>query len=86
MKTEVREQRVIMSSSSLLEIEAAYKDTKRILSIMKIAKRDSASFEKIQCGILHREIIIPIRFRSMVTKLFKKQSVQVKLVGEEFNN
>ena len=34
---------------------------------------------------MHGEIIIPIRFRSIVTKLFKKQSVQVKLVGEEFN-
>mgnify|MGYP006965718064 CR=1 FL=1 len=71
---------------SLSEIESAYNDTKRVLSIMKIAKRDNGSFEKVRCGILHGEIIIPKRYRNIVMKLFKNQSVKVKLIGEEFNN
>jgi len=72
--------------SSLEEIESVYNDTKRVLQIMKLAKRSLADFQIIQCKVLHGEIIIPKRYRGIVMKLFKKQSVKIKLVGEEFNN
>lgn len=71
--------------SSLSEMQAAYDDTRRVLSIMKLAKRDDASLASVQCGVLHGEIIIPKRYRSVVMKLFKEKSVKTKLVGEEFN-
>lgn len=68
------------------EIESAYDDTKRILSIMKLAKRSVEDFEKVRCGVLHGEITILKRFLSVVMKLFKTPSVKSKLVGEEFHN
>ena len=71
--------------SSLLEMQAAYDDTRRVLSIMKLAKRDDASLASVRCGVFHGEIIIPKRYRSVVMKLFKEKSVKTKLVGEEFN-
>ena len=72
--------------SSLSEIESAYNDTKRILSIMKLAKRSAADFEIVRCRVLHGDVIIPKRYHSVIMKLFKTPSVKVKPVGEEFNN
>lgn len=72
--------------SALSEIRSAFDDTKRILAIMKSAKRDVASFENVRCRVLHGEITIPKRYRSIIVKLFKKKSVKPKLVGEEFND
>jgi len=72
--------------SSLLEIESAYNDTKRVCTILKLAKRSQADLEKVRCSVLHGEIIIPKRYRCVIMKLLKKSSVKEKLVGEEFNN
>lgn len=72
--------------SSLLERESTYNATKRIFSLMKLAKRSVAYFETVQCHILHEDVIIPKRYRGVIMKLFKNTSVKVKLVGEEFNN
>jgi hypothetical protein len=53
---------------------------------MKLAKRSAADFETVRCRVLHGDVIIPKRYRSVIMKLFKTPSVKVKLVGEEFNN
>lgn len=71
---------------SLSEVDVAYNDTKRILNIFKLAKRSQSDLEKVRCSILHGDVRIPSRFRSLVMKMFKTPQVKEKLVGEEFNN
>lgn len=71
---------------SLSEVDVVYNNTKRILNIFKLVKRSQSDLEKVCCSILHGDVRIPSRFRSLVMKMFKTPQVKEKLVGEEFNN